>query len=57
MGSYHKCNNQGRHEHKCKTKTIIQKYLKVTATTIRSMDIEHMSANQSLTGHQTSKPR
>ena len=33
------------------------KYLKVTTTTIGSIDIEHMSANQILTGHQTSKPR
>lgn len=33
------------------------KYLKVTTTTIRSMDIEHMSVDQSLNSHQIRKPR
>ena len=31
--------------------------LKVTATTIRSMDIENLNANPGLCGHQTNKKR
>lgn len=35
----------------------VHKDLKVTTTTIRSMDIEHMNVDPSLTGQQTSRQR
>ena len=53
MTHYHKCNKQGHQAMNAKLEPCIHQDLKVTAKTVRNLDIDPLSADPNPCGHQT----